>query len=91
MAAVENQHWDQHYTMLSLDGSLPMPPGLAAASSNEPRLWFVSLARPVAGFQSAKGDLKDALESVGSSLLLGMPPGITPSDVCNGGIAEVMS
>ena len=70
--------------MLSLAASLPVP-DLAEESSKDPGLRFVSLARPVAGFQSAKGDLNDGLESVGSLLLLlGMPPGITPSDVCSG-------
>ena len=71
--------------MFSLDGSWPVP-DLAAASSKDPGPMFVSLARPVAGFQLAKGDLKDVLEAVSSLLLLSMPPGMTPSDVCSGGI-----
>ena len=47
---------------------------------------------PVAGFQSAKGDLEEYVPAVGSDaavllLLLGRPPGTTPSDVCNGTMA----
>ncbi len=80
------------YPMLPLLDLNLLNPDLLLAISTEAGL--LSFAMPVAGFQSANGDLKKerldagaAAPSVARGLLVmtGMtPPGTTPSEVCNG-------
>ena len=79
------------YPKLLLDLDLLIPDLLLAISTEA---GLPSFAMPVAGFQSANGDLKKdrldagaAAPSVARGLLVmtGMtPPGTTPSEVCNG-------
>lgn len=80
------------YPMLPLLDLNLLIPDLLLAISTEAGL--LSFAMPVAGFQSANGDLKkDRLDAgaAGASVARGLlvmtgmtPPGTTPSEVCNG-------
>ncbi len=87
------------YPILPLWDRNLLNPDLLLAISTEAEL--LSFAMPVAGFQSANGDLKKdrvdagaAAPSVARGLLVMMgvtPPGTTPSEVCNGAGAMLCS